>query len=148
MRRRPAALATAAALLALAAPASMAAAPDISPGEWEITITTEMRGLPVEVPTPPPMTFTSCVTPENPVPLQPQQGAQCSVFETKAQGDTVTWRLRCDDGRGGSYEGAGRIVFAADRFEGEQTTTMTGMGDAPITVANKMKGRRLGPCGE
>lgn len=148
MRRRAAGLAIAAALLALAAPAPAADAPAISPGEWEITVTTEMRGLPVEVPPPVPMTFTSCVTPENPVPVQPQPGSQCSILETKAQGDTVTWRFRCEDGQGGSYEGSGRIVYGSDRFEGEQTMNVTGTGDAPITMANKMKGRRLGPCKE
>ena len=147
MRRRAVALAFAVALLPLAAPAPAADAPDISPGEWEITIATEMQGLPVAVPTPP-MTFTSCVTPEKPVPLQPQQGSQCSVLETKTEGDTVTWRIRCDDGQGGSYDGSGRIVYKSDRVEGEQTMTMTGMGDTPIKMTSKMKGRRLGPCKE
>src|SRR4051812_14260513 len=70
-------------------------------GNWEVTMTMEMPGMPAGMP---PMTATQCVTKEQAADPQrafaqvPQRGNQqsdCKVSDFKTSGNKVTYKVKC-----------------------------------------------------
>jgi Protein of unknown function (DUF3617) len=52
---------------------------DMQDGLWEITTTTEMAGMPFQIP---PMTITQCITQQDLVPQDEQPGNECTLTHT------------------------------------------------------------------
>ena len=114
--------------------------PNLKEGKWEITIKTEMEGMPMNMPA---VKNTQCLTKDDYVPKNSQPGQECEISDTKISGDTVTWAMKCN-GRGGEIKGTGKITYKGDTFSGEMIINMSGANNMKIT--NKMNGRRLGDC--
>lgn len=122
-----------------AAPGLAGAGPNMQEGQWEITTTVDMPGMPGAMP---PMKHTQCITKNDLVPRpRSNQGNQdCTVTDMKTSGNTVTWAMTCKGG--GDMTGRGAITYSGDTFAGTFTMQMQG----GMKMTQKMKGRRLGAC--
>jgi hypothetical protein len=132
-------------VLACALPCATAG-PTVNPGEWQITAKSEMTGLPVQVPAQT-MTYTSCITPDAPVPTEPKQQGECKFSDMKTEGPAVTWAIECN-GRQGNMKGTGKVVYEGDTMTGEQTMNVSGAEGMSMKMVMHMTGKRVGPCKE
>ena len=114
---------------------------DFQPGKWQVTSKVEMPGMPVPVP---PMTSTQCMTEQEPVPANSAQGQACEILDMKTEGNTVSWKMKCNEA-GGKSEGSGRITYHGDSFEGSIRTKVGGAG-SDMVVTTQVTGKRLGSC--
>src|SRR5512135_2093179 len=69
-------------------------APNLQDGLWEITTSTEMKGMPAGMMKP--MTRTTCLTQKDSVPERPVK-SECKMSDMKSTGNTVTWTVTCPD---------------------------------------------------
>ncbi len=123
-------------------PVNQAAAdPPFQEGEWEVTTSMEMPGMPY---TPPPMTFQQCLTNEDAVPQKEDPNQECKMLEQKVSGDTLDWNVRCKTSEG-TTDAKGKITYTGDSMKG--TTHITSnQGGQQMNMTSHMQGRRLGPC--
>lgn len=124
----------------MAAPGPAAAGPNMQEGQWEITTTVDMPGMPGAVPA---MKHTQCITKNDLVPRpQSSPGSQeCTVTDMNTSGNTVTWAMTCKSD-GGTMTGKGAITYSGDTFDGAFNMNMPD----GMKMTQKMKGRRLGAC--
>lgn len=106
-------------------------------GQWEMTIETEMEGMPMKMP---PTTFSQCITRQEPVPQSQQPGQECVTKDVVTKGNTVSWTVVCDT-PAGSTTGKGKITYQDDTMEGSMTMTAQGM-----KMISRFSGRHIGPC--
>jgi hypothetical protein len=124
---------------------------DMNPGEWEITTTVKMEGMPELPGMPgemPPQVTKQCLTEEDIVPKPNQEAEEeCTVTDQKVTGNTVEWSLTCE-GEGMTGTGNGTATWSGDTLDGtfEMKMQMPGQGD--VTMKSTLKGKRLGPCKE
>jgi hypothetical protein len=121
-------------------PAPPKAAPqtiNMQDGQWEITTSLEMPGMPAGMMKP--QTFTTCLSQRDSVPKGGDQ-SDCTIKDAKTDGNTVTWAVACKDSTG-----KGRVTYAGSSFDGIIETTTKEDGKE-ITAKMTMKGRHLGPC--
>ena len=124
----------------LLATAVFAASP-AKPGKWEMTMQTEMTGMPMKMPA---HTFTYCLTKEeaeNPEKLAPEQqrkNSDCKRTDMTISGHTVSWKVTCEKS---GTKGEGKITYASDSFEGNMHLTMPN-GEMNV----KYTGKYLGAC--
>ncbi len=111
------------------------AAPNMEDGLWEITTTVNMPGAGLKS-----FTNTSCLTKEKAVPQTAESG--CTVKDVKAQGNTVTWTVVCQEGMSTS---TGKITYTGSTMDGVVETTVKAGGQT-MTMKSRMKGKRIGPC--
>lgn len=130
-------------LIAAGIPAS--AGPDMKEGDWEITMTMEMAGMPMKMP---PFTHVVCMNKDNMVPQDPNQPGDCENVEPRIDGDTVSWKVKCKNESGGNVESHDSITYHGDTFEGVVETTVMEPGQGGMHMTNTMKGRYLGPCSQ
>jgi hypothetical protein len=79
------------------APAAKSAqeAPNMQEGQWEITTSFEMPGMPAGMAKP--HTITTCLSRKDYVPQDKKQQTDCTMQDTKVEGNTVTWAVVCKD---------------------------------------------------
>jgi len=129
--------ATFAVLLTAVSFAFAASGPDMNEGLWEITTTMKMQGMNM-----PSHTHTQCITKDDLVPRSSQPGQECAISNYKVEGNTVSWTIRCST-QGGEMNGAGKITYRGDSFDGTMNMIMPGSGAEVVT---QMSGRRIGDC--
>ncbi len=120
------------------------AAPDMNPGQWEITTTMEMVGVPMKMPS---ITTKQCLTKDDLVPKQPSRPGvkqPCEVKNTKVDGNTVSWDMACTDQNHTS--GHGEVTYAGDTFVGTIRMESTLGGKQKMRMILHMKGKRIGAC--
>ncbi|OPL12560.1 MAG: hypothetical protein AVO39_11485 [delta proteobacterium MLS_D] len=113
------------------------AEPQMNPGKWEITTTTEMAGIP-----PQSATHIQCITRDDLVPVSEDAQQECEVNDIKIEGDTVSWKIACQ-GEGGGMEGTGQVTYRGDSMNGTMNMTIKPYGS---NVKNTFSGRRIGKC--
>lgn len=113
------------------------AGPQMNPGKWEITTTTEMAGMPPQT-----LTHIQCITNEDLVPMSGDADQECQVTDVTTQGNTVSWKITCG-GQGGGMSGTGRVTYEGDRMHGSMEMIIAPYG---TPVKNTLLGRRLGAC--
>ncbi len=123
------------------------AAPNIQPGQWQITTTIEMPGMHVRMPT---MTTTQCLSiddliPRQTSPTEKQKGSPCKIANMQTKGNKVIWDVVCN-GQGQNMKGHGEITYHGDTMEGKVTMKMVTHGQGTKTMIMHMKGKRLGEC--
>ncbi len=118
-------------------------------GNWEVTMTMEMPGMPTAMP---PFTMKQCVTkeqaenPEMLMPQQPGRGAKpddCKVSDYKTSGNKVTWSMTCTGAT--PMTGTGEFVYAENTYQGTMKMNMD-QGGKPMAMTMKYAGKRLGDC--
>ena len=113
--------------------------PEIKEGNYEITATMEMPGMPVAMP---PTKHTQCITKEDLIPQKTEETQECVISDQKIDGNTVTWKSQCKT-EAGTANGTGKITYSKDTFKGEFTIIMP---QANMKMTSKMTGHRIGPC--
>jgi len=113
------------------------AGPDISEGQWEITVKMEIPGMPMAMPA---VTNMQCLTTKDHVPWKTQQSDACKLSDSKTKGNTVYWTVKC--GGQNASTTTGEITYSGDTFEGVMNIETAG---AP-QMTSHIKGKRVGPC--
>ena len=133
-------LAIAAALCVV--PALAFAASPAKPGKWEMTMQSEITGMPMKMP---PFTFSYCLTkeeaenPEKMVPQEQRKNSDCKRTDLNVAGNTVTWKVTCEKSK---MSGDGKITYSGDSFVGGMHMTMPNGGE----MNAKYSGKFLGAC--
>jgi hypothetical protein len=116
-----------------------ASGPNMQEGKWEVTTRMEMPGMSMSMPA---VTSTQCLTKKDFVPQGSQQGQECKVTNTKVDGNTVTWTVKCS-GQGGEMIGTGKMTYSGSSFKG--TIEMT-MAQSNTKMISHINGHRIGDC--
>jgi len=126
---------------------SAVAATTMKPGLWEITVQTEMPGMPVKQP---PVTMRQCYKPEDVkdpqrmIPRQQDAGFKCDTRDYKMSGDTATWNLQCS-GQGMSMNGKGSMTMKGESYSGSSVMEMKTAGQN-MKMSQNMRGKWVGEC--
>ena len=137
-----ASLACAAALLAVAVPAG---AQTPQPGQWTVTLKTQVAGQPARE-----STNASCITPEmakNPEAAFASGGMDAQGNCKKSfnrSGATFSWQFECTGAM--TMTGAGSITFDSPTHYAGSIKVSGNAGGRPIEVTTLMDGRRTGDC--
>ena len=131
--------------VALLSQGALAAAPNMNPGMWEITMKMDMPGMPAGMP---PQVVKQCLTQKDAE--NPQKFAQggpgserCQVSNYQLKGNTASWDMACK----GSEEmtGSGTMTFGGDSYTGTTRMTMKSGGQTH-NMTMQYSGKRLGEC--
>jgi hypothetical protein len=128
--------------LALCAPLASWAAPNMEDGDWEVTAKMEMPGMPFAMP---PVKHHQCMTKKELVPNMSQKDGDCVVKDQKITGDTVSWRMQCND-KNGAIDGEGKITYAGKSYTGVMQAKMTDKRGEANTIKYTFTGKHMGPC--
>lgn len=119
--------------------------PNIQPGNWEITISMEMPGMPAR----PAMTNTHCIKPDQikdsqsfADSMQDKTRGKCKVSDLKFDSDKLSYSFACEGGATGTSE----LVFGGTTYEGTNKITVPGRGNGPMTMTQHFKAKRVGDC--
>jgi hypothetical protein len=112
-------------------------AQNMKEGLWEITLGTEMPGMPVQMA---PHTYSHCMTKKDMVPQKQNPGQECKMVKNEVKGDTVSWVMECKT-KEGMTTSNGRLTYTGNNFEGVVKMTTAGM-----EMTQNMKGRWIGQC--
>lgn len=115
---------------------------NMTEGRWEIITEMSMEGMPFQMP--PTRTF-QCITKENPVPRDPEKEKNCKTLSQSIRGNTVEWKVRCED-KEGTTEAEGQITYTGASYKGNMTAKMTDRSGKTETVKMKLAGKRVGEC--
>jgi hypothetical protein len=120
---------------------------DMKPGEWSITMKTNMEGMPFAMP---PVTMKQCLSEKDLVPQtsgaqQQGQAQNCEILDQKIEGNTVSWSVSCTDNQGGTTKGKGSVTYSGTSFSGSTEMSVTSEGQT-MKMNVDMSGKWLGPC--
>jgi hypothetical protein len=121
---------------------SYSAAPDMQEGNWEMTIKTEMEGMPIAMPA---TKHTVCITKEDLVPQKPEQNQDCKMTNQKVSGNTVTWTMKCKMDKT-VVDSNGKITYKKDKFDGVINISMNDPHSGKMNMTQNMSGKRIGEC--
>jgi hypothetical protein len=119
------------------------AASQVQPGNWELTVTSQMQGMDKPIG---PLSKTQCFTEADT--RDPGRvlgtGGSCQFSNRRESGDTYTFDVKC----GGALpmSGTGRLRQSSSAFEGDLDLTVDSGGGSNLGMRTKVSGRRLGPC--
>src|SRR6218665_1904515 len=109
------------ALAASLAAGQLHAAPQATPGQWEMTSKTSISGMNVAMP---PTTVKFCIKPNDVQDLskqamggQPGGGKDCKMMENSVSGNTVKYRMRCEGAQKSDI--AGEVSYAGNSYKGK-----------------------------
>ena len=115
-----------------------ASAKNMKPGKWQLTVQTEMPNAPV---TPPPMSFTKCISKEDAESNEPPKMSRdndCKVSDLKVDGSTVSWKVSCEKS---GATGSGSVAYSGDSYSGSLKLNVHGQD-----MTTKFSGKYLGDC--
>jgi hypothetical protein len=119
--------------------------PQVDPGSWELTVTSQMQGMDKPIG---PLSKTQCFTAEDT--KDPGRvlgtGGSCQFSNRQHSGDLFTFDVKC----GGALpmSGKGRIRQGSGSFEGDLDLAVDSGagGGSSLGMRTRVSGRRLGPC--
>ena len=124
-----------------AAGASAADKANFKDGMWEITSTMTMEGMAVGSQT---STVKQCMKSDNPVPAN--KNNNCKIDSMNISGNSVTWRMSCDDPQGGRVLSNGKMTYEnGTSFYGTMETKFSG-AQQEMKMQSDMRGHYVGPC--
>ncbi|HTZ16958.1 MAG TPA: DUF3617 family protein [Dissulfurispiraceae bacterium] len=121
------------------APAPAKPKVNMQEGQWEITTTMEMPGMPANMMKP--HTVTTCLTQKEPV-AKFNEKSDCKMQDLTTVGNTVSWKIVCPEATS-----KGSITYAGTTYDGAVETDMK-MEGKQVTSKMTLKGKYLGPCPE
>ena len=134
---------------AMLAVAGLAAAPfaaaqkvNMQDGLWEVSVKMEMPGMPAGAGA---QTFRKCYTPadvQDAARTMPKDD-NCQVSDLKAQGDTVSWTVRCKPPQ--EMTGTGTMTYKGASYSGRMNFSMK-EGGQTMTMQQAISGKRVDPC--
>jgi hypothetical protein len=129
------------ALVLVVLPMTVLAAEGIREGQWEITSTMEVPGMPMAMP---PTTVKHCYTKEDVKDQKKMISREkdCTVTDFKHSGNKVTWKMKCTGKHAGVF--SGETVFSGDSYE-SLMHMQSDAGDSG-SMSIKVKGKRIGNC--
>lgn len=116
---------------------NIAEAQNMKEGLWQITMTLEMPGMPMQMP---PQTYTHCLTKKDMVPQKEEPNQECRMVKRDIEGDTVTWVMECKTSEGTAVFN-GKVTYKGDSFEGIIKMKQSGM-----EMTQNLKGKWIGEC--
>jgi len=125
------------AMIAAAGPAFA----DVEPGNWELTVTTVVEGMPGAMA---PVTRSRCITPDEARdPSRLTGGAECQFSNRRDSGSEITFDVSC----GGPLpmRGSGAVRYQPQSIDGTLDISADASGQK-IMTRSRIAGRRLGPC--
>lgn len=124
-----------------------AAAPNMKDGLWEITVKTDMPGMPAGMK---PQVVQQCITKkdlEDPRKTAPSGGdpkdSRCQMTDYKMQGNTATWNMACKGED--AMTGSGSVTYGGTSYSGTNKMTMK-RGGKDQTVTMQYAGKHIGDC--
>jgi len=112
-------------------------------GLWEITTKMQMPGMQM-----PARKHTQCLTKKNMlknmVPKEQSQEEECKITDTKINGSTVTWVMKCNGED--AMKVIGKITYFGDTFEGTITMILSDPEEGETKMINHISGKRIGAC--
>jgi len=126
------------ALCTLALPAASFASDLMREGNWELTTTMDMPGMPMKMP---PTVIQHCYTKED---VKDDKKTittdkNCTVKDMKKSGNKITWKMTCTGKNAGEF--SGETVYKGDSFDSSMKMLSQGHN-----MNMKVKGKRLGNC--
>jgi hypothetical protein len=119
------------------APAPVQAKVNMQEGQWAITTTMEIPGMPANMMKP--HTMTTCLTQKEPVAKMDEKNS-CKMQDLSTVGNTVSWKVVCPEATS-----KGSITYAGTTYDGIVETNMK-MGGKDVTSKMTMTGKYIGPC--
>ncbi len=116
---------------------NIAEAQNMKEGLWQITMTMEMPGMPMQMP---PQSYTHCLTKKDMVPQKEEPNQECRMVKRDIEGDTVTWVMECKTSEGTAVFN-GKVTYKGDSFEGIIKMKQSGM-----EMTQNLKGKWIGEC--
>lgn len=110
---------------------------NVNEGKWQITVETEVIGMPMKMPA---STYDQCIKKDEPIPRQEQPGQECKTSDFKTSGNTVSWTMTCKT-PGGDMVGKGKVTYAGDTMDGNMEMETQGM-----KMKSHFSGKRVGEC--
>ncbi|PLX62645.1 DUF3617 family protein [Sedimenticola selenatireducens] len=127
--------------LLLSTTAADAADMQITPGMWEVQITSKMPMLPQ----PTVKSMQHCFTASRLSPDEIMQNANnCEFSDVQASSSQVSWKMACT-GHGGNMTGTGHFESQGDTMNGTLQMSMEMQGQQ-ITMDHQWSGKRIGEC--
>ena len=125
------------ALIAAAAPALA----DVEAGNWELTVTVSVDGMPGPMA---PVTRARCISPaEARDPSQLLGGAECQFSNRRDSGSEITFDVSCSGPV--PMHGSGSVRYAPQSIDGSLDISADASGQKIVTHS-RIAGRRLGAC--
>jgi len=124
---------------------AVAAAPNMQPGMWEISMKSEMPSMP-DMPAMPATTVRQCIRPtdvQNGSHTVPKNDSQCEIKDYKMQGNTATWRMECKGPN--AMNGSGSMTYGGTSYSGTTKMTMK-EGGHTMDMVQTFNGKRTGDC--
>src|ERR1700761_4659654 len=132
------AAATLAVVLAAGRPAAAADHPNVQPGNWQMTMTMEMPGIPMQQP----LVTTQGIKPDQVKDneafvkaLHADKKSQCQPSDIKLDSSKLSYKFTCDSGSHGTAE----IEFSGTSYEATITTTAVGRDNRPTNFSQHIK---------
>jgi len=115
-------------------------AADIKKGNWEMTFTTTMTGMPMAIQIPV-KTVTECIDSNEFIPESGDDG-ECSHSSRKASSNKIEWEINCPSN---GMKGRGEMEFNNKSMDGHMEMKMDMMGQK-MSVDIIITGKYLGSC--
>ena len=119
-----------------------AASADVQEGNWQLTVTASVEGMPGGVA---PITQTRCITREDA--RDPSRligaGAGCQFSNKRDTGSEITFDVVCTGQV--PMSGSGAVRYTSQSFDGTLQITAD-MGNQKLVTRSLVVGRRLGAC--
>jgi hypothetical protein len=113
----------------------------LTPGKWQIEVTSSMSMMPQPII----KKLEECITADqlSPSELMRDTGS-CKVSDIKSSGNQLSWKMICKH-HGGEMAGSGQFTSQGSQMNGEMQMAMDLSGQK-LTILNKWNGKRVGTC--
>lgn len=113
----------------------------ITPGNWQIQVSSKMSLLPE----PTVKNMQQCFTADRVSPEQIMRNSgNCQFTDVASSRDRLSWKVSCN-GHGGNMSGTGQFNSHGDSMNGSMQMSME-MHGQQITMHHQWSGKRIGPC--
>jgi hypothetical protein len=118
---------------------------NVKDGLWEMTMTTEMAGMPGGAPG---MTMQQCFSAkdfQDPAAMNRgmDKGSKCTTSDYRLQGNTATWKIACTGEM--PMTGTGTATYGGTSYTMTTRMAMT-HGGQTMNMTSTNNGKYLGPC--
>ncbi len=127
-------------LILVASSATALRAADFKKGNWEMTYTTTMEGMPMEMDIPV-KTKQECIDSDDFIPESGDDG-ECTHSSKKTSSNKMEWNIRC---KNDAMTGKGEMEFSGNTMKGNMEMKMDMMGQK-MNINVVIEGKYIGAC--